>query len=575
MGENVEYSTILALKIDKFHSKLFLFDIVDEKYRLIATAESETTASFPFNDIREGIMQSVDRIQQITGRTLVDGDLNLIIPCQPDGSGIDYLAVTYGFINLISTITIGLLESVSLESLNRLISMSHLNHLDQFNSSDPRKIEEILSILANQHPNIVVIAGGTDQGATNSIIKQIDMMRFLIRILPAENKPQILFIGNKQVQQKIVDSNNENLRIDFAPNIRPSIDNENLTPALNKISFLISEFMNQKMGGFQDVSNNCKSPPLPISHATSIMTNFLSRLNHEHDTSILYIDLNREGIIISAGYDGKTAIEVSQFPFDSKNSSQLFEFPVKDIPKWSAVSLTEEDVKFYLWNKSIHPKIVPETEKQLAIEMSFNKIMIARQLNKLFQNWPSIPTNFNQIIVSGELFSNFLSPEDAILTLLDSLQPTGMTKFFLDRHGILPVLGAIAPSNRFLPVQLIESSAIALISQVISIKSNEKLGNPLMRFLIEFENGEKKEIIINKGSLFSIPLNPGQKVKGTILPLGKFEIENLNRDFEKGLILQGGLCGVIIDARGRPVLLPKNDSQRLELLQKWQFDIKT
>ncbi len=70
MSENVEFATILALKIDKFRTKLFLFDIVGEKYRLIATTEAETTAFHPFNDIREGVMQAIDRIQNVTGRIL-------------------------------------------------------------------------------------------------------------------------------------------------------------------------------------------------------------------------------------------------------------------------------------------------------------------------------------------------------------------------------------------------------------------------------------------------------------------------------------------------------------------------
>ena len=401
------------------------------------------------------------------------------------------------------------------------------------------------------------------------------MMRFLLKIIPAENKPKILFVGNNQVQQKIINSNTEDIVIEFADNIRPSIDVENLAPAFNKISYIITNHINQKIGGFQDVSNNCKSPPLPISHATSIMTKFLSRLNHEHNTSILLIDLNSEGIFISTGFDGKTASEVSQLPFDTNNNNQILELPIIDISKWSAIALNEEDIKFYLLNKSVRPKILPETDLQLAIEMSFYKIMIARQLNKLIKNSPDFPTTYNQVIVSGDLFSNYLSPEDVILTLLDSIQSTGITKFYLDRHGILPVLGAIAPTNRFLPVQLIESSAIALISQVISIRSNEKFGNPIMKIIIEINDEPSNEITITKGSLFVIPLNPGQKAKATIKPLGKFNIGTLNRDFEKGLILQGGLCGAIIDARGRPILLPKNNTQRVELLQKWRNSIKT
>ena len=150
----------------------------------------------------------------------------------------------------------------------------------------------------------------------------------------------------------------------------------------------------------------------------------------------------------------------------------------------------------------------------------------------------------------------------------------GMTKFYIDRHGIMPVLGSIATFNKFLPVQLIESTAISLLAQVISIKSIAKFGLPILNISIEYEGGTKNEITITKGSIVSIPLSPGQKAKARIIPLKKIEYDFTDRDAENGIILQGGLCGVIIDARGRPIPLPKNELQRIKLLQQWHNTIK-
>jgi hypothetical protein len=33
----------------------------------------------------------------------------------------------------------------------------------------------------------------------------------------------------------------------------------------------------------------------------------------------------------------------------------------------------------------------------------------------------------------------------------------------------------------------------------------------------------------------------------------------------------GGVCGAIIDARGRPVVLPADASRRREMLKKWSL----
>ena len=574
MSENVEFATILALKIDKFQTKLFLFDIVGEKYRLIATTEAETTAFHPFNDIREGVMRAIDQIQNVTGRTLIDGESNLIIPSQSDGSGIDCLAFTYGFINHMSTITMGLLESVSMDSLKRLISMTQLKLLDRISSTNPRKVEEILSLLVNLRPNLIVIAGGTDQGASNSILKQMEMLRFILRNIQPEKRPEILFIGNNQIQQEIVNSNKENFNISFASNIRPSIDNENLMPALEKIGQISNEFMFQKIGGFQDLASYCISPPLPISQATPAMTRFLSRLNNEPDTCVLFIELNREGTFLSAGCNGKPASQVADVSLNCNIQQLLENYSEKELSRWINSEIGDEELKYYLWNKTIHPNMLPDSELQLAIEMALARLIIANQIQKMFNNWPDLPQKFNQIIVSGELFSNYLSPQDGLLVLLDSTQPIGMTKFYIDRHGIIPVLGNIAAFNKFLPVQLIESTAISLLAQVISIKSMAKFGIPILNISLEYEDGTKNEITVTKGSIISIPLSPGQKAKARITPLKKIEFDFADRDAENGIILQGGLCGVIIDARGRPIPLPKNEQQRITLLQQWRNTIK-
>jgi hypothetical protein len=574
MSEKVEFATILALKIDKFQTKLFLFDIVGEKYRLIASAESETTAFHPFNDIREGVFRAIDRIQNITGRILINDASSLIIPSRPDGNGIDCLAFTYGFINFMSTITMGLLESVSIESLNRLVSMTQLKLLDQISNTDPRKVEEILTLLTSLLPNLIIIAGGTDQGASNSILKQMDMLRFIIRNIPPEKRPEILFVGNNQVQQDIVNNNKENLNISFAANIRPSIDYENLTPALNKIRQISDEYMKNKIGGFHDLASNCISPPIPFSQAASFMTRFLSRLNNQQDTSVLYLELNREGTYLAAATNGKPALEVTDISLNSNIQQILTENSIKEIIKWSNIVTDDEVIKIYLWDKTIHPNAIPDSESQLEIEMSLARLIINNQVKKIIRNWPDLPQNFNQIIVSSDFFSNYLNPADGLFVLLNSIQPIGMTKFYLDRNGIIPVLGSIATFNKFLPVQLIDSTAISLLAQVISIKSNAKFGIPILKILIEYDDGKINEIIVSKGSIVSIPLNPGQKAKAKITPLKRVEIELSDREIENDIILLGGLCGVVVDARGRPILLPKNESQRIDLLQQWRTNMK-
>jgi hypothetical protein len=46
-------------------------------------------------------------------------------------------------------------------------------------------------------------------------------------------------------------------------------------------------------------------------------------------------------------------------------------------------------------------------------------------------------------------------------------------------------------------------------------------------------------------------------------------MNQFGKNIDKGLIIQGGISGVIFDARGRPIPLQKNNAERFDQFQKW------
>jgi len=70
------------------------------------------------------------------------------------------------------------------------------------------------------------------------------------------------------------------------------------------------------------------------------------------------------------------------------------------------------------------------------------------------------------------------------------------------------------------------------------------------------------------GDIKRIPLEEGQKVKVRIIPGRKFDVGN-GRGRELVTEVEGGVVGLLIDARGRPLKLPEDDAKRKETLVKW------
>ncbi|OJX41220.1 MAG: hypothetical protein BGO78_00270 [Chloroflexi bacterium 44-23] len=573
MKENLETSTVLAIKIDRMVTKIFFFDIVDEKYHLIASSEARTTSEPPFNDVREGVSHAIDRIQQITGRHFYDDEGSLITPMQSDGSGVDHLVITFGFFSKISIVSVGLLESISLESLNKLLATTQLAHLDQIGMNDSRKLEEIIALFTNKLPDMVVIAGGVNEGAARSIMRQVDMLLFCIKLVPRDKRPYLIFSGNSDFEPQIRESVGDITNFQLTQNLRPSINHENLMPAYNMISQVQAEILGHKIGGFSQLSMHCVLSPLPFSHTTQIMTRFLSLLSKNKEKNVLYIDFGKEVISLSAGNEGNSTFLAEDYSLNYKLNTLLPNLNIGEVIKKSHLPVTEEEVKNFLWDLSIHPNTIPTTENHLAIEKAVTEILIQNLYRKMLTKWPDFPLTIQQVIVSGEIFQNHFGYGESLQTILDSFMPDGIVTLYLDQHGILPVLGAIAAINRYLPIHIMDSSVIALLAKVIPIKSNAKPGSEIAVVITEFEDGNRIETKIEQGMIYRLHVPAGQMVNLYIEPKTKIDIDPATKNFNKGFPLQGGLCGVVIDARGRPLMLPKDFQKRKEIQKIWGLQL--
>ena len=90
----IDADSLLVIDVGSITTRAMLFDVVDGKYRFLATGSAVTTAAAPFHDISEGVRNALEHLQKITGRFLMGPDERVIIPCQEDGSGVDTFAVT-------------------------------------------------------------------------------------------------------------------------------------------------------------------------------------------------------------------------------------------------------------------------------------------------------------------------------------------------------------------------------------------------------------------------------------------------------------------------------------------------
>jgi len=563
----VDPESVLAIDFGSVNTRAMLFDVVEGEYNFIAAGLAPCTMGAPYFDALESFHLALTHLKRITGRTLLDDEESLILPGRDDGTGIDRLVVTFSAGEELKIVVTGLLADVSLESVQRAASAVYGRVVDSLSLADRRRSEVQLDALLQARPDLILMAGGTDGGASRSIMRLADLVALTCRLLPRETRPEIIFAGNQTIANKIKDGLGKWTTVHLAPNLRPTIDLEDPSPAQNVLSQVAAEIRSRRTHGLEGLSSLASAPTLPTAAAFGRMVRFLGQL-FDRSKGVLGVDVGASWTTVAAATVKTYALNLSPLGSGAGAAEVLVQSTLADITRWLPIHMSAEEVRDRIFQKSLHPASLPESAEDLLIEQAVARQIMRLSMAQTQARWPNLGYSFEPMLVSGAAVTHTPTPQQSLMMILDGLQPIGLTTIILDQNGLTPALGAIASFNSILPVQVFESGAFLSLATVICPVSSAREGTPILHARLQYENGEEDVFEVLKGSLLSLPLRLGvtgklylQALRGTTIdprlrPAGGFKIT-------------GGICGAVIDARGRPLNLPVEDARRRELLKKW------
>ncbi|MBM3145632.1 MAG: hypothetical protein FJ010_11825 [Chloroflexi bacterium] len=573
----VSTDSILAIDIGSITTRVSLFDVVGERYRFIASGSAPTTIAPPFSDIREGIARAIHQLQDITGRVLIGADGALLIPSHPDGTGIDAVAATLSAGPEIKIVAVGLLEDVSLESARNLAATTYAIVTEVVSLNDRRKQDARIDAILRVRPDLVIVAGGIEGGATQSVRKLLEAVGLACFLTPRSQRPQVLFAGNSAIHEEAKESITPIADLHIAPNIRPDIHTEQLTPAQVALSKIFKKARAQQMFGVSDLDQWASGRLMPASTAFGRIVRFLSHI-YDPLKGVFGVDVGASSTTIAAALKGKLAMRVfPQLGLGTKLENLLKYISVEQIAYWLADEIPKSSIRDYLYNKAAHPASLPATEEEMALEQA-----LARQIMRaaVAQMMTSLPFEIKgsgggglpwlePILASGRVLSHAPKPGQSLLMLLDGLQPTGITTVILDQNDLLASLGAAAEINPLMVVQVLESHAFLNLGAVIAPVGRARRGTPVIRVQATFEDGSETKTEVKFGAIEVMPLPSGQSAQLHLHPLHRFDV-GLGGPGRGGRVrVVGGSLGIIIDARGRPLQLPSDPELRSESLKRW------
>lgn len=577
----LEDSSLLAVNVGASYTRAVLFDIVEGKYRFIASGQAPSTAEAPYKDVSLGVNQAISNLQTITGKILLDQHNQLITPVQGDGSGVDAFAATLSAGPTLRAVVVGLLSDVSMRSAQRLAETAYLQVMESFGLNDLRKPDEQIDSILRARPDLIIVTGGTDGGASRSVQKIMETVGLACYLMPEEKRPAILFAGNQSLAEstkgllgKLTPS------LHFSPNVRPSLDTEDLEPASRELAQVFSDVRKRQMPGVDQLAAWTGGRILPTAYAQGRVIRFLSKMTGAN-RGILGVDLGTTAAVVAAGFNGKLTLGVyPQFGLGDNLPGLLQHSELEDIMRWLPLDISPSVVRDYLYQRSLYPGTIPATKDDHAIGHAISRQALFLALREARRNFPpetrSITKDlmplFEPILAGGGALSDAPTPGQSLLLLLDALQPVGITSIILDQNNLLPLLGAAAEFNQLLPVQVLESGAFTSLGTVVSVISQASYGLPVLRARLTYEDGTEAQVEVKFGGLEIVPLATGQTARLALQPLQRSDIGN-GPGRNATVQVAGGVMGVVIDARGRPLTLPEDPVRRRELLKKWLWSV--
>jgi hypothetical protein len=576
----IDAESLLAVDVGTVTTQATLFDVVEGHYRFIAAGQSPTTAAAPFRDISEGVHRAIESLQVITGRTFLNSDHQLIVPVQ-DGAGVGSFAATVSAGPAVKTVVVGLLNDVSLESVQRLAHTTYARVVETIGLNDTRKPEQQIDSIVRLTPELILVAGGTDGGATRSVEKLIEVVGLACYLLPQEKRPAVLYAGNQSLSAQVQETLHSLVpTLTIAPNVRPALEVEDLLPAHKFLADLLMRIRAGQMSGMEELAAWSAGALLPTASAHGRIIRFLSEV-YGAKKGILGVDIGASSVSVAAGFGGALTTGVyPQLGLGESLANLLRYTSIDDILRWIPLDIPAEMVRDYLYQKSFYPATLPAVVEDLAIEQALARQVLHLAMKSAEADFPpgiarlaaGLMPVFDPIMASGSAITRAPTLGQSLLILLDAIQPVGITNIILDQNNLLPALGAAAARIPVLPIQVLESGAFLGLATVVTPVVTAKLGTPILRAWVTYANGNQSQVEVKQGALEILPLASGQSGKLTLQPLHHADVGfGPGRNTEKEI--SGTVLGIVIDARGRPLRFPADHVRRRELLKKWLWTV--
>ena len=608
MQQTVDISkikTILATDCGSTTTKAILIEEQDGVFRLIKRGEAPTTVEAPAEDVTRGVINAVGEIEDLTERKFLKDDAvwvkdNDRLESGAAEGGCDIYVGTSSAGGGLQMMVAGVVKSMTAESAQRAALGAGAIVMDSLATNDGRLAHERIERIRRLRPDMILLSGGTDGGTIKHVVEMSQM------IAAADPRPRfgatfqlpVIFSGNTKAREEVKRILGEKCVLYVTENLRPTLESENLRPARDRIHDLFLEHVMAQAPGYGKLMTWTSVPIMPTPGAVGLIMQLIAE---REKIQVVGVDIGGATTDIFSVFREDKDNPDSETVFNRTVSANLgmsysisnvvAEAGFENIVRWVPLDVDERDIRNRIRNKMIRPTTIPQTLDELMIEQAICRealrlafiqhgsmavglkgVQQQRTIADTFEQGGSGESlvdmmGLNMIIGSGGVLSHSPRRCQAAMMVMDGFGPQGFTELTVDSIFMMPQLGVLSTVHEKAAIDVFEKDCLIRLGWCISPRGTAKDGDACMKVEVSGDGGSSTHEM-KFGDLKLVPLALGQKATVTVTPAKGFDIGG-GKNAAVTQKVTGGVVGLILDARGRPLVLSENRETRLRKLNEW------
>lgn len=593
-----QINSILATDCGSTTTKAILIEKVDGEFRLYVRGEAPTTVEAPVEDVTQGVLNAVEELEELAQqksgnpnrKLLVNGEIQK--PRVKD-TGVDVYISTSSAGGGLQMMVAGVVKQMTAESAGRAALGAGAIVMDTLATNDKRLEYQQIERIRNLRPDMILLAGGVDGGTVAHVVKLAEL------IAAADPRPRlgtsyqlpVIYAGNTGARDEIKKVLDSKCALDVTDNLRPTLDEENLMPARLLIQ---KQFLEHVMSHAPGYPRLMKLTDVPIMPTPGAVGDIMLRISQDKGIQVVGVDIGGATTDVFSVFQSVFNRTVSANLGMSYSISNVFaEAGLDNIMRWVPFKMDERDLRNRVKNKMIRPTTIPYLIEELVVEQA-----VAREALRLsFIQHKSLAVGLkgvqkdrtigdalsqdasgdslvsmmglDMLIGSGGVLSHAPRRQQSALMMMDSFAPEGITQLTVDSIFMMPQLGVLATVHPEAATQVFEKDCLIYLGSCVAPVGVTKDGAPCMSVkMTPIGGGPTIEREVPFGKVEVLPLPVGAKARIVCKPVRGFDMGAGAGNEYEGTV-DGGVVGVIIDTRGRPIQIPSGEQERVDKLTEW------